>query len=122
MYVLNVDYHKSVDAGVTFKDFETPHGDHHDLWINPDHPATMIIGDDGGAQVTTDGGETWSTYHNQPTAQFYRITTDNHFPFRIYAAQQDNSTIRISHRSFGNAITEERLGRNSRRRICSYCG
>lgn len=107
VYVLNVDYHKSVDAGVTFKDFETPHGDHHDLWINPDHPTTMIIGDDGGAQVTTDGGETWSTYHNQPTAQFYRITTDNHFPFRIYAAQQDNSTIRISHRSFGNAITEE---------------
>jgi photosystem II stability/assembly factor-like uncharacterized protein len=107
VYVLNVEYHKSVDGGVTFKDFYAPHGDHHDLWINPDQPDIMIIGDDGGAQVTMDGGVTWSTYHNQPTAQFYRVTTDNHFPFRIYAAQQDNSTIRISHRTFGDAITEE---------------
>ncbi len=67
----------------------------------------MIIGDDGGAQVTFDGGETWSTYHNQPTAQFYRVTTDNHFPYRIYAAQQDNSTIRIQHRTDGRFITED---------------
>ena len=66
----------------------------------------MIIGDDGGAQVTYDGGETWSTYHNQPTAQFYRVTTDNSFPYRIYAAQQDNSTIRIKHRSDGSYIDE----------------
>ena len=60
--------------------------------------------DDGGAQVTYDGGATWSTYHNQPTAQFYRVTTDNAFPYRIYAAQQDNSTIRINHRSSGRTI------------------
>ena len=59
----------------------------------------MIIGDDGGAQVTYDGGETWSTYHNQPTAQFYSVTTDNAFPYRIYAAQQDNSTVRIPHQN-----------------------
>jgi hypothetical protein len=67
----------------------------------------MIIGDDGGAQVTYDGGETWSTYHNQPTAQFYRVTTDNHFPYRIYVAQQDNSTVRIQHRTDGRSITED---------------
>jgi photosystem II stability/assembly factor-like uncharacterized protein len=107
LYVLNVDYHKSTDGGKTFTSSEAPHGDHHDLWIAPEDPTRMIIGDDGGAQVTYDGGETWSTYHNQPTSQFYRITTDNHFPYRIYAAQQDNSTIRIQHRSFGADITED---------------
>jgi hypothetical protein len=67
----------------------------------------MIIGDDGGAQVTYDGGETWSTYHNQPTSQFYRVTTDDHFPYRILVAQQDNSTIRIPHRTTGGSIDEE---------------
>ena len=67
----------------------------------------MIIADDGGAQVSFDGGNRWSTYHNQPTAQFYRVTTDNAFPYRIYAAQQDNSTIRIRHRSTGRNITEK---------------
>ena len=66
----------------------------------------LIIGDDGGAQVSYDGGENWSTYMNQPTSQFYRVTTDDHFPFRIYAAQQDNSTIRINHRSSGSSISE----------------
>ena len=67
----------------------------------------MIIGDDGGAQITYDGGETWSTYYNQPTAQFYRVTTDNAFPYRIYVAQQDNSTLRIKHRSDGSSIGED---------------
>ena len=80
------------------------HGDHHDLWIAPEDPDRMIIGDDGGGQVSYDGGESWSTYENQPTAQFYRVTTDNHFPYRIYAAQQDNSTIRILHRTQGGSI------------------
>ena len=106
VYVLNVSYHKSTDGGGTFKSFDAPHGDHHDLWIAPEDPKRMIIGDDGGAQVSYDGGANWSTYHNQPTAQFYRLTTDNHFPYRIYAAQQDNSTIRISHRSDGSVIGE----------------
>jgi photosystem II stability/assembly factor-like uncharacterized protein len=107
LYVLNVDYHKSVDGGKTFKGFEAPHGDHHDLWVAPENPDRMIIGDDGGAQVTYDGGETWSTYHNQPTSQFYRVVTDNHFPYRIYVAQQDNSTLRLAHRTTGNSISEE---------------
>jgi hypothetical protein len=97
VYVMNVRYHKSKDGGRTFSAHSAPHGDHHDLWISPEDSKSMIIGDDGGAQVSFDGGENWSTYHNQPTAQFYRVTTDNHFPYRIYGAQQDNSTVRISH-------------------------
>jgi len=104
VYVLNVDYHKSTDGGKTFSSLEAPHGDHHDLWIAPEDSNRMIMGDDGGAQITYDGGETWSTYHNQPTAQFYRVTTDNAFPYRIYAAQQDNSTVRIPHRTEGWSI------------------
>lgn len=107
VYVLNVRYHKSTDGGKTFSTHNAPHGDHHDLWIAPENPNRMIIGDDGGAQVTYDGGETWSTYHNQPTSQFYRVTTDNSFPYRIYAAQQDNSTVRILSRSDGRRITED---------------
>ncbi len=107
VYVLNVRYHKSTDGGKTFNTFNAPHGDHHDLWIAPENAKRMIIGDDGGAQVSYDGGETWSTYYNQPTAQFYRVTTDNDFPYRIYVAQQDNSTIRIRHRSDDSGIGED---------------
>ncbi len=107
VYVMNVDYQKSTDGGRTFKSARAPHGDHHDLWIAPEDPNRMIIGDDGGAQVSFDGGENWSTYHNQPTAQFYRVTTDDAFPYRIYAAQQDNSTIRIAHRTSGYSIGED---------------
>ncbi len=108
VYVLNVSYHRSKDGGRTFQSFNAPHGDHHDLWISSVNNQSMIIGDDGGAQVSQDGGTNWTTYHNQPTAQFYRVVTDNHFPYRIYVAQQDNSTLRIAHRSFGNGgITEK---------------
>ena len=107
VYVLNVRYHKSENGGKSFETYNAPHGDHHDLWIAPNDPTRMIIGDDGGAQVTYDGGETWSTYHNQPTSQFYRVTTDNAFPYRIYAAQQDNSTVRIAHRTEGRSISED---------------
>jgi photosystem II stability/assembly factor-like uncharacterized protein len=107
VYVLNVDYHKSTDGGKTFKSSEAPHGDHHDLWIDPKDNQRMIIADDGGAQVSFDGGASWTTYMNQPTSQFYRVTTDNHFPYRIYGAQQDNSTLRISHRNDGRGITED---------------
>ncbi|WP_041557634.1 WD40/YVTN/BNR-like repeat-containing protein [Cellulophaga algicola] len=106
VYVLNVNYHKSSDGGKSFSTFNAPHGDHHDLWIAPENSKRMIIGDDGGAQISYDGGETWSTYYNQPTAQFYRVTTDNAFPYRIYAAQQDNSTLRINHRSDGRSIDD----------------
>jgi photosystem II stability/assembly factor-like uncharacterized protein len=107
VYVMNVQYHRSTDGGATFSTYNAPHGDHHDLWIAPENNQRMIIADDGGAQVSNDAGENWTTYHNQPTAQFYRLTTDNAFPYRIYAAQQDNSTIRIKHRSDGYSISED---------------
>ena len=107
LYVLNVEFWRSKDGGKTFEKISTPHGDHHDLWINPDNPDIMIIGDDGGAQVTVDGAKSWSSYHNQPTAQFYRVTTDNYFPYRIYGAQQDNSTVRIFHRTESGSIGEK---------------
>ncbi|WP_456426628.1 VPS10 domain-containing protein [Rhodocaloribacter sp.] len=103
LYALNVRFWRSKDGGKTYESISTPHGDHHDLWINPDDPSHMIIGDDGGAQVTSDGGESWTTYYNQPTAQFYRVTTDNHFPYRVLGAQQDNSTVRILHTSNGRS-------------------
>jgi len=101
VYVLNVQFWRSRDAGRTYESIGTPHGDHHDLWIDPDNNQHMVIADDGGAQVTFDGGSNWSTYYNQPTAQFYRVTTDNNFPYRILGAQQDNSTVRILHTSNG---------------------
>jgi photosystem II stability/assembly factor-like uncharacterized protein len=107
VYVMNVSYHKSKDGGKTFKSSNAPHGDHHDLWIAPEDNQRMIIGDDGGAQVSYNGGMSWSTYYNQPTAQFYRVTTDNSTPYRIYVAQQDNSTLRVKHRSSGRAISED---------------
>jgi photosystem II stability/assembly factor-like uncharacterized protein len=101
VYVLNVGFWRSKDGGATYERLGTPHGDHPDLWIAPEDGQRMVIADDGGGQVSFDGGQNWSTMDNQPTAQFYRVTTDNHFPYRIYAAQQDNSTIRIDHTSSG---------------------
>lgn len=95
LFVLNVGFWKSTDGGNDFSSIRTPHSDHHDLWIDPANTDRMIVGDDGGAQVTFNGGQTWSDMNTQATAQFYRVTTDNHFPFRIYGAQQDNSTVRI---------------------------
>lgn len=106
VYVLNVGFWISNDGGQGFERIRTPHGDHHDLWINPDNNENLAIADDGGGQISFDTGENWTTYHNQPTSQFYRVTTDNHFPFRIYGAQQDNSAIRILHRSSDGSINE----------------
>ncbi len=106
LYVMNVSYGVSTDGGNTFTLKDAPHGDHHDLWIAPNNNNRMIIADDGGAQISNDGGNNWTTYYNQPTAQFYRVSTDSIFPYRIYGAQQDNSAIRISHRSAGGSITE----------------
>jgi photosystem II stability/assembly factor-like uncharacterized protein len=106
VYVLNVNFLKSTDGGKTFKSISTPHGDHHDLWIDPEDGRRMIVADDGGAQISFDGGENWSTYMNQATAQFYRVSTDNHYPYRILGAQQDNSTIRILSRSESGQITQ----------------
>jgi photosystem II stability/assembly factor-like uncharacterized protein len=104
VYVVNVGFHRSKDGGKSWERIRTPHGDHHDLWIAREDANRMIIGDDGGAQVSLDAGENWSTYLNQPTAQYYRVTTDDHFPYRIYVAQQDNSTQRVLHRSSGGSI------------------
>lgn len=105
VWVLNVGLWHSTDGGSTYESVDTPHGDHHDFWIAPEDPDRLVVGDDGGAQVSFDGGASWSTYHNQPTAQFYRVTTDNHFPYRIYGGQQDNSTVRILHT--GGGLNEE---------------
>ncbi len=107
VYCPNVNFMRSRDGGKTFQGIRTPHGDHHDLWIDPEDGNRMIVADDGGAQISFDGGDNWSTYMNQPTAQIYRVTTDNSFPYRILGAQQDNSTIRIKSRTYGSAITEQ---------------
>ncbi len=104
VYVLNTGFYKSIDAGKTFDMKSTPHGDHHDHWINPADSKNMINGNDGGATVTFDGGETWSSIMNQPTGQFYRVATDNLVPFRIYAGQQDNTTVAIASRSLYGGI------------------
>ena len=106
VYAPNVNFMRSRDGGKTFQSIRTPHGDHHDLWIDPENGNRMIVADDGGAQISFDGGENWSTYMNQPTAQIYRVSTDNSFPYRILGAQQDNSTIRIKSRTSGTSITE----------------
>jgi photosystem II stability/assembly factor-like uncharacterized protein len=95
LYILNTGMFRSVDGGRTFELLPAPHGDHHGLWIDPDNPQHMINGNDGGATVSTDGGKTWSTQYNQPTAQFYHVITDDRWPYYIYGAQQDNSTIAI---------------------------
>jgi photosystem II stability/assembly factor-like uncharacterized protein len=105
VYVMNAPFMRSIDAGVTFEKRSTPHGDHHDLWINPHDNQNMIQANDGGATITFDGGESWSSIHNQPTAQFYRVNTDNLFPYRIYGGQQDNSTVAILSETYGGGIT-----------------
>jgi photosystem II stability/assembly factor-like uncharacterized protein len=104
VYVVNVRFHKSKDGGKTWAAIATPHGDNHDLWIDPNDPLRMIEANDGGATVTVDGGDSWSTLENQPTAQFYRLSTDNDFPYRILGPQQDNSAVRIRHRTSGFGI------------------
>ena len=105
VYVVNVQFHRSKDGGKTFTSIRTPHGDNHDLWIDPADPLRMVESNDGGANVSTDGGRTWTGQDNQPTAQMYRVSTDNDFPYRLLGGQQDNSTLRIRSRSaFGNAI------------------
>ena len=86
-------FYKSVDGGKSWTTMETPHGDNHDLWINPRNSSIMIQSNDGGANVTMDGGRTWSTEYNQPTAEIYQIYVDNQFPYRVYGAQQDNTTL-----------------------------
>ena len=102
--MLNAPFLKSIDGGKTFERVAVPHGDNHDLWIHPEHSDWMIEANDGGVNVSYNGGATWSTQGNQPTAQFYRVNADNLFPYNLYAGQQDNSTVKIKSRSFGSGI------------------
>ena len=95
VYVLNAPFMKSIDGGKTFTRVAVPHGDNHDLWINPENPELMINSNDGGANISFNGGKSWSTQKNQPTAQFYRVNADNRYPYWLYAGQQDNSTLAI---------------------------
>lgn len=104
VYVLNAPVLKSLDGGKSFQNVPVAHTDQHDLWINPDNPNNMILGNDGGACITFNGGKTWSTQNNQPTAQFYRVIADEQFPYRIYGGQQDNSAISIASRTQGQGI------------------
>ena len=106
IYCPNVNFMVSSDGGKSFSSMRTPHGDHHDLWIDPKNGKRMIVADDGGAQVTLDGAKNWSTLMNQPTVQVYRLSTDNHFPYRVLGAQQDNSAFRILSSTYGAYIGE----------------
>ncbi len=105
VYVLNASVSKSIDGGRTFTTVRTPHGDNHGIWINPGDPETIIEGNDGGANVSFNGGHTWSTQANQPTAQFYRVNVDNQFPYHVYGGQQDNTSVAIASAAPGG-ITE----------------
>ncbi len=104
VYVLNAPFLKSVDGGKSFTRVEVPHGDNHYLWINPENSNWMVNANDGGANVSFDGGASWSRQDNQPTAQFYRVNADNQFEYRIYGGQQDNSTVAIRSRSRDGSI------------------
>ncbi len=104
VYVLNTGVYRSNDGGKTFNRLRVPHGDNHALWIDPANPKRMINGNDGGATISTNGGESWSSIYNQPTAQFYHVASDNRFPYYIYGAQQDNSTVGIASAGLDGSI------------------
>jgi photosystem II stability/assembly factor-like uncharacterized protein len=99
VYVLNTGLFRSRDGGKTFDLLPAPHGDHHGFWIDPTDTDRLINGNDGGTTISVDGGKTWTQQDNQPTAQFYHVAADNHFPYRLYGAQQDNSTVAILNRT-----------------------
>jgi photosystem II stability/assembly factor-like uncharacterized protein len=107
VYVLNVRFWKSTDGGRTFESMGTPHGDNHDMWIDPNNALRMVEANDGGANVSYNGGVTWTRQDNQPTAQFYHVTTTEHFPYHVCGAQQDNSTMCIASRTSGFGITDQ---------------
>ena len=95
IYVSNEGFFHSADGGVTFRRIRTPHGDHHALWINPDQKNFLFQGNDGGATVSLDGGASWTSILNQPTAELYHVVVDNQVPYYLYGEQQDNTTIRV---------------------------
>jgi photosystem II stability/assembly factor-like uncharacterized protein len=107
IYAVNVGFFRSDDAGKTFQAIRTPHGDNHYLWIAPNDSNRMIESNDGGANVTVDGGRSWTSEDQQPTAQFYRVALDNDFPYHAYGAQQDNSTVKIATRGAAAGIGEK---------------
>ncbi len=107
VYVLNTGMYRSVDGGRSYSYIRVPHGDNHDLWIDPNNHKRMINSNDGGANVSYNAGESWTDQDNQPTAQFYHVTTDDQFPYWVYGAQQDNSTVRIASRTAGGGIDRE---------------
>ncbi|MDZ7716490.1 MAG: glycosyl hydrolase [Balneolaceae bacterium] len=107
VYVLNVGFYKSTDGGESYDRMGTPHGDHHDLWISSTDSKRMVVADDGGGQVSYSGGKSWSSYHKYATAQFYHVILDNQFPYMVYGAQQDNSTVTIKSRTGGYGIGEK---------------
>jgi photosystem II stability/assembly factor-like uncharacterized protein len=107
VYVLNTGLFRSADGGKTFELMPARHGDHHGLWIDPKNPQRIANTNDGGASVSTDGGKTWTTQNNQPTAQFYHVSVDNAFPYHIYGAQQDNSSVGIASRTDEGVITAQ---------------
>ena len=104
VYIINAPLMKSTNGGESLTNVEVPHGDVHDLWINPNDNKTMIDANDGGANVSYNGGKSWSSQVNQPTAQFYRVNTDNRFPYHVYGGQQDNSTVAIANRTSDSGI------------------
>jgi len=112
VYALNTSFYKSVDAGKTFTPIRVLHGDCHDLWINPQNPEILLQTNDGGAHVSLNGGKSWSTLNNQPTAEIYRLAVDNQFPYRIYGSQQDNSTISVPSRNPQGGLTPYEHWRN----------
>lgn len=101
LYLLNTGFYKSLNDGRNFERIAVPHGDNHNLWINPNDPGIMIQSNDGGANISFNGGKSWSSQHNQPTAEIYRVTVDQQFPYRVYGAQQDNTTISVPSRGIG---------------------
>lgn len=107
VYVLNSPLTKSIDGGKTFSVVPVRHIDTHDIWINPNNSNNIILGDDGGGEITFDGGKSWSTQDNQPTAQFYRVITDETFPYKVYGGQQDNTSVVIASRNNYIGITEK---------------
>lgn len=113
VYVLSAPALKSSDGGKTWSQVSGMHGDYHDLWINPDNASNMILSDDGGSVVSFNGGQSWSTQSNMPTGQFYRLNTDNQFPYRIYSGQQDNSSVSIASREIGGGGISVRSWRSS---------
>lgn len=107
VYILNVDQFRSRDGGQTFETIEVPHGDGHDLWINPQDTRILIMGNDGGGCVSLDDGKNWSTLLNQPTAEIYNVSVDGRVPYRVYGAQQDNTTISLPSRELPGATPYE---------------